>query len=155
MIKRIQTKAPKQLINVEIEKSEKEIIKEVNETLHSWHRNITQLRFIIVTLGLISIISSFAVSAFPDTLMKDYYPAVRLLSFLTGVSVSILAAFNITKNCHNARKALYHLEYHYDLYKIGEISIAELIKAKKAGEDTFGTINFKADVIKPSKEAEV
>jgi hypothetical protein len=116
-------------------------IQNMNNLLEIWNSIATRLNFCLISLGLITIISSFVVSIFLNThILCDI--TIKILACISTVCLSILTAFNVAKKANDTRRAWRILNSALIRYKKRNISFDKLMEAYDLGESLMGNVDF-------------
>jgi hypothetical protein len=128
--------------------SSEDVLKDIENsiigTLSTYNDMATQLHLTYVILGCIAIISSVFVTTFiaGSTTTVSYRDYLPFVSFASTASITLITAFNLGTKANSCRTAWRYLDYTFSRYKTGEITMAELLKAKFEAETILGGVDF-------------
>lgn len=124
------------------DKDKDEIKQHIQNLLQVWDKLASRLLTTLVVLGAISILTSLFITSFASDV--PIY-VVKIFSFTTTLSLTILTSFNISKKGNGVRNGWRHLNSAYLKYVGNVIGITELIKAYEEGEIMLGGVEFNFD----------
>lgn len=125
------------------------VLKKVSETLPIWNRMATQLLRLLITLGVTGVLGSLFITAFAGEAWFGHL-GIKIVSFISTLSLTLLTAFGIVDKRNNARNAWRHLQNANALYHSGTFSIEDLAKSLGEGEAILGGVGFSYEA--PAKE---
>ncbi len=128
---------------------ENEVIEKVKGAIRIYHAIANSLRILLIIIGTIGISAALFVTAFTgaEFLDGDDLMRIRVASFLSALSLTLLTAFNITAKGNNARNAFRFLDHAYCMYQIGKYSLEDLVNAKDNAEKILGSVDFQTTTI--------
>jgi hypothetical protein len=100
------------------------------------------LVILVVLLGVVSVVSALIAATFTDELKGGSW--LKVLTFISAVSVSLLNAFNLQGKASDVWSAFRHLEYAVLEYSEGGMDKKQLLSAYKEAENMVKFVGFKA-----------
>ena len=122
---------------------------DMDNALVVYNRMAVQLMTLLVVLGVIAIFCSLFVTSFAGSSWFST-DAVKITSFASTLSLTLITAFSIATKGNSARSAWRHLNKALLLYRSGNSSVVDLIKAYEEAEAILGGVDFAYQI--PTKD---
>lgn len=115
-----------------------------------YNRMAIRLMTLLVVLGVIAIFCSLFVTSFAGSTWFST-DAVKITSFASTLSLTLITAFSIGPKGNRARSAWRHLNKALLVYRSGNSSVMDLIKAYEEAEAMLGGMDFSYQI--PTKDS--
>ena len=118
---------------------------EIKEKLVRWNSLAWNWERWLLILGIASIASSLFISGFAtsDFMVACHSLLLKILGFVSALSLTAISTFNMPSKANNLRKAWRHLNKAYYRYYAGIVDINQLVLAYDEGEELIGaSIDF-------------
>ncbi|MBE7171765.1 MAG: hypothetical protein INR73_14345 [Williamsia sp.] len=127
---------------------EKEVVEAITKAIDLYKQTADNLRVVLIIFGTVGIAAALFVTAFAgaDFIKSDDAISIRIAAFIAALCLTALTAFNVQAKGNNARNAFRHLNHAYLMYRIGRITVAELVKAKDDAEKIIGSVDFQTSI---------
>ena len=135
-------------LDIPMPDEEKEVADAITKAIDIYKQTADNFRIFLMIFCNICIAASLFVTAFAgaEFIKADDAISIRIASFISALCLTALTAFNVQAKGNNARNAFRHLNHAYLMYRIGRITIAELVKAKDDAEKIIGSVDFQTSI---------
>lgn len=122
-----------------------EVYKEILQRHKTYSKRVDRLSNFVVAGGIISIVSSLFISAFVGSLGTYENLIIRIVSFVSALTLTLMGAFNLSKRLSDIRSAWTFLSRAIYRYKNKMIDTNEFLKAYDEAENMVGPVEFNYD----------
>ncbi len=122
-----------------------EVYKEIMNRVKVYSRRVDRLSNFVIAGGIISIVCSLFISAFVGSLGTYENLIIRIVSFVSALTLTLMGAFNLSKRLSDIRGAWTFLNRAVYRYKSKLINSDELLKAYDEAENMVGPVEFNYD----------
>lgn len=118
---------------------------------NDWRRNAENLQIILIILGVIALLSSFAVLTFTEELKPT---GTRLFTGVSALSIGFLSFFQIQKKVADYWSGWKYLNGPMILYENGNISLEMLLDKYEKAEMLVGVMESNAAILRKLDSSE-
>jgi hypothetical protein len=120
-------------------------VRSIAKMLVIWNRLAAKWESWLFVCGFTAVASSLFIAGFAQQKYMTAYDALplKILGFISALSLTVITTFNMSKKASNVLKAWRHLNKAYYRYQAGIITIKDLIQAYDESEEMIGdSIDF-------------
>jgi hypothetical protein len=121
---------------------EPEVYKAILSRLEVWSKRVDRLSNFLITGGVITITTSLFITAFVGNLGEHEIIIIRVVAFVSALTLTLMTAFNVSKKLSDIRNAWRYLNKAIYSFKNNTIGAEELLKAYDEAENMVGSVDF-------------
>jgi hypothetical protein len=118
------------------------VYQQILHRLDTFSKRVDKLSNFIIAGGIISIVSALFISAFVGSLGVWEHWIIRIVSFVSALTLTLLGAFNVAKKLSDIRSAWMSLNKAVFQYESKMIDASELIRVYQEAENLVGPVEF-------------